>query len=1675
MYLAPWLKSIRNRVTRTHKRRRPARPTRRIRSEDLEKRTLLTVTGVAVGTELTVFVDSVNDITVQRNTTTDNIEILENGSAVPTVPLLDATTLTGLHFLGGDQDNSIDLSGLTATAFPALSTITVDTADGEDVIIGSDAFAESLAGGDGHDTITGNSGNDTLDGGDGDDSLLGVAGDDSLIGGNGADTLDGDAGDDTLSGGDGDDSLLGAAGDDSANGGQGADVIDGSTGNDSLSGSSGNDTITGDTGDDTVFGGADDDSILGGDGTDELSGEGGNDVISGEADDDTIMGNDGDDTLTGDAGNDRIIGNAGNDSISGGEGDDALLGGGGHDQISGDVGDDTISGNGGRDTLDGTSGADSIDGGAGDDVITSGAGDIPVVVTINDVNAAEGDSGTTPFSFQVSLSSPATIPVSVDYTTVDDSAISPDDFTARSGRLTFLPGISSLNVVIDVAGETVAEFHERFQVVLSNAVNAEIHDTIGWGTILADDGLPSVASSTTTAPAAASTALASALGYLNENAAAFGLTAGDIQDPIVTDQYASSHNGVTHLYLRQTYQGLPIEGADIAVAVGPDGTVLNAHSAFVPNLSQLQLSATPDLTAEEAFAALEINLPDVLEDGIVGGIGDHDHDVDLDDVEFARFEEIDDRLQWALNADGELELVWTINVLSTAGWFDTSVNAVTGEITSNAAWSRSASYNVVPANIESPLHGSRSIEVDPNDLTASPFGWHDTDGVAGAEFTDTRGNNVYAQGARNQHPLFDMLFTGNFFGADPRPDGGATLDFDFPFDDTLAPSTYADAATTNLFYTNNVLHDIHYHYGFDEVSGNFQFNNYGNGGLGGDQVAANSQSGANLGVANNAFMATPPDGFSPMMAMFEFNLTTPNRDSDLDNGVIIHEYGHGITNRLTGGPANASALTAVQSRGMGEGWSDFWALMLTQQTGESATDSRGIGNYVLGLPIDGPGIRSFPYSFDMTVNPLTFNDLNVRLLNGFPHDDGELWASTLWDMNWLLINGDSEPDCEGHTTPGYGFDPDLISGTGGNNIALQLVMDALKLQPANPSFLDARDAILMADMINFGGAHQDAIWTAFARRGMGVSADDGGGGNSVSVTAAFDLPPEMAGLQFDRASYSSDTVATLRVCDPDLAAVASTVTVTVTTDGGDSEDVVLNRVSSRGFQGSIAIRPAVQIAGNGTLDINAEAGLLSATYVDVTSLTGGSVTLNAFAAVFGPEGDTLNGGDGDDTITGGIEADLLAGGDGNDSLDGAGADDILLGGNGRDTVLGGDGDDTLFGQGADDRLDGGSGVNDIHWDGVNNGNDVIVESLGVNRLIIQGDDSADSYTVDPSGNQLRVSVGNASVVISDAVAEVRLMAGGGDDTVTVTSVADVNPVLLTIDGEAGDDVLTASSADIGRVRMRMSGGDGNDSIVGSLGNDFLNGDAGEDTISGSSGDDKITGGDGNDEITGDRDNDEVDGGLGNDTINGGLGNDSLNGSFDDDFILGDRGHDTINGGFGNDIVVGNAGHDVVDGNQGDDSVYGGAGDDSLDGGAGHDYMRGHSGNDVMKGGDGDDEMYGDNGDDTMSGGDGDDVIEGREGFSVIDGGDGNDKIVGGALNDTLIGGDGNDTIFGGAGNDRIFGGDGDDKLKGHGSTDLYNSGEGDDTLIGLTGNEFDNLELQMGSAILKALAALNGI
>jgi hypothetical protein len=202
-------------------------------------------------------------------------------------------------------------------------------------------------------------------------------------------------------------------------------------------------------------------------------------------------------------------------------------------------------------------------------------------------------------------------------------------------------------------------------------------------------------------------------------------------------------------------------------------------------------------------------------------------------------------------------------------------------------------------------------------------------------------------------------------------------------------------------------------------------------------------------------------------------------DSDFDNAIIAHEYGHGISNRLTGGPLNANCLDNEEQAG--EGWSDWFSLMMTIRTIDNEEAPKKVGTFVLNEPISGAGVRQYPYSTDMAINPKTFNSSNTVA----PHDRGEFMAVVLWDLTWAYIKK-------------YGFDSDIYTGTGGNNKVMRLVIDALKLQGCSPSFIDFRDALLRADdaitgdaLVVDSGLNNCIIKEVFRRRGMGKNASSG--------------------------------------------------------------------------------------------------------------------------------------------------------------------------------------------------------------------------------------------------------------------------------------------------------------------------------------------------------------------------------------------------------------------------------------------------------------------------------------------------------------------------------------------------------------------------------------------------------
>nr|WP_262489946.1 M36 family metallopeptidase [Hymenobacter sp. AT01-02] len=219
------------------------------------------------------------------------------------------------------------------------------------------------------------------------------------------------------------------------------------------------------------------------------------------------------------------------------------------------------------------------------------------------------------------------------------------------------------------------------------------------------------------------------------------------------------------------------------------------------------------------------------------------------------------------------------------------------------------------------------------------------------------------------------------------------------------------------------------------------------------------------------------------------------RDGDFDNGIITHEYGHGISTRLTGGAANSGCLPNTTGyETMGEGWSDFFGLWMTTKPGDVGTTPRGIGTYVAFQTPTGTGIRRKLYTTNFAVNNHTYAFLGTgEGQYAETHDVGEVWAATLWDLNWALIGR-------------YGYNADMKASTGGNNICLQLVLDGLKLQKCTPGFIDGRNAILKADTLNNQGANSALIWSVFARRGMGVSATQGLSTSVSDQVVAYDMP-----------------------------------------------------------------------------------------------------------------------------------------------------------------------------------------------------------------------------------------------------------------------------------------------------------------------------------------------------------------------------------------------------------------------------------------------------------------------------------------------------------------------------------------------------------------------------------------
>jgi len=605
-------------------------------------------------------------------------------------------------------------------------------------------------------------------------------------------------------------------------------------------------------------------------------------------------------------------------------------------------------------------------------------------------------------------------------------------------------------------------------------------------------------------------------------------TPTDISTSIVSDDYVSG--GIRHIYYQQSIDQIGIYGTSASVHL-KDGEIVSSNLNFLPHLEKRDIQSEFQVQALEAVVRLAVNKGYPLSQTELLVIeADDNSPSQATTVSSAGISNrtIPMKLIYFVNGAEEIQLAWNlfIDEVDDAEYKNYIISAATGDLlfeqdltvrcsfdhstdnfsrpheehegncehatksaTEVAATSAAqvantdSTYHVLKYNIESPNFGARTLEVKPwENEVASPNGWHS---IFGIDYQYSVGNNVDAYSDRDN--------TNDPTGQnDARSFGGPTLTFDQPWDVNGTPLDYTKAAITNLFYMNNIAHDIFYNYGFDEPSGNFQEDNFGRGGNGSDHVFAEAQD-ASGGC--NANMATPGDGANPRMQMY---LCT-NQDGDFDNAIILHEFGHGVSNRLTGGPSAVACLGNVEQ--MGEGWSDFFGMVMTMKPTDVETTNRTIGTFMFNQNANGGGLRPYPYTTDMSVNPMTYKTIDDPGISR-PHGVGAVWATMLWDLNWALINQ-------------YGWNPDLYDGantlnggTGGNNIALRLVTEGLKIQPCSPGFVDARDAILAADLALYGGVNRCLIWEVFARRGLGYSADQGSSNSRTDGSEGYDMPPE---------------------------------------------------------------------------------------------------------------------------------------------------------------------------------------------------------------------------------------------------------------------------------------------------------------------------------------------------------------------------------------------------------------------------------------------------------------------------------------------------------------------------------------------------------------------------------------
>ena len=628
--------------------------------------------------------------------------------------------------------------------------------------------------------------------------------------------------------------------------------------------------------------------------------------------------------------------------------------------------------------------------------------------------------------------------------------------------------------------------------------------------------------------------------FLVENAALYGLTATQARELQVVADYTNPAGNLSWVEYEQRSNGILVFQGYWRAGLTNDGRIWRTTSNLAAGLDYARLPAVGKMTPTAAAIAAATTLGLKVDATQLRTLS-ADPEKHLTTLAQGPFTEaIKIELMYFAAEPGLATLAYSMILWGPREAYWVLVDANDGRLlwrkNITAEQTQSVTYSVYDDDSPAPLSPtnafpgsgiqgppiSRSTITNISELPAfDNLGWI-TDGAGNA---DTTGNNVDAgldiDGTNGIDPAGRATATGRVFDF-PYAPGGT------PGEEPPTGTNYRMGIVTNLFFWSNRYHDRLYQLGFTEQARNFQNNNFGRGGLAADFVRAEAQDSSGTNSAN---FSTPPDGSQPRMQMFIFDAPIPNRDTSVDANVFIHELTHGTSNRLH---SNASGLGTTMSGGMGEGWGDFYAFSLLSSASEDVNALYAMGAYSTlnftrpGVGTTGTdnyyyGIRRFPYAVKTNVggpsalrpgqphNPLTFADMDVALnvindgaYNPSPsviitpnevHRIGEIWCLLLLETRARIIT--------------------RLGWATGNQHALQLVTDAMKLDPVSPTVLQARDSLVAATCSGARDANPQAagstdeldIWAGFATRGAGLSARTTGGTTIASdIVEAFDVP-----------------------------------------------------------------------------------------------------------------------------------------------------------------------------------------------------------------------------------------------------------------------------------------------------------------------------------------------------------------------------------------------------------------------------------------------------------------------------------------------------------------------------------------------------------------------------------------